>query len=274
MTAAVGALRLILIAAAAPARAAFDLRQAVPEALGAVSSDLAFDPLEDRPPGAGGAIAEGSHASLFGVPGLAADRVAVGWRRAGGDVVAVWSRAGTPDLAEVEHSLAWTERGGRRVLLRARAERLALRLAGEPEAAGWAVGGGVAARLARRVEVVVESDRALRSTGAERLGAAPALVAAVRWSAGPFTVAAADRWERTGRRSPRLSVLVPVGSALRLRAGRGHGPGRIGLALGVRWGRIEVAAGRLDGAGGGTVSSVGVRLLARPEPYLRRPARP
>lgn len=273
---ALGALLAVALAIAAcprPAGAAFDLRHASPEALGAASADLAFDPLGDCASSAPGVVAAWSHASLYGVEGLAGDDVAAAWSSRRIAVEGVWSRAGTPDLAEETEALELRERGSRAVLLRARAERLALRFLGDPERSGWAGSAGVLARLAdgrATVEVGLEGDRLLRSAGADRLGAAPAAVWVVRVRAPSLSVAFADRWERDGRRSPRVALLLPVGSSLALRASRGSDPGRLGFSLEARVGRVVVAAGRLDGAEGGSIASVGVRIALGPTGHSSR----
>ncbi|MGE5180161.1 MAG: hypothetical protein ACM3PF_13820, partial [Bacteroidota bacterium] len=280
------ALALVALALATPPRiaaAAFDLRHATPEALGSASPDLASDPLGDRSSDAPRFAGAWSHASLDDVEGLAADDVAAAWTGRRVAIGAAWSRAGTPDLAEEAAMLEAGERGARVLLLRGRAERLALRFAGEPERSGWAGSAGVAARLAgraTRVEIEIEGDRALRSAGARALGAVPAVVCVLRFRAPALTLALADRWESDGRRSPRVALLFPVGSALSLRAARGSDPGRIGFALEARLGRIVVAAGRLDAAEGTSIASVGLRLASRgsgstpgaPSPAPRAPS--
>jgi hypothetical protein len=258
----------VLALAASPHRvdAAFDLRHATPEALGSASPDLPFDPLGDRSSDAPRFTGAWSHASLDDVEDLAADDVAAAWTGRRASIGAGWSRAGTPDLAEEAASLEVGERGARALLLRGRAERLALRFAGEPERSGWAGSAGVAAGLAgraARVELEIEGDRVLRSAGARALGAVPAVVCVVRLRAPALTLAVADRWEGDGRRSARVALLFPVGSTLSLRAARGSDPGRIGFALEARLGRIVVAAGRLDGAEGSSIASVGLRLASR-----------
>ena len=235
--AAASALVLAVLALAMPpqgASAAFDLRDATPEALGSASPDLAFDPLGDRSSDAPRFTGAWSHASLDDVEGLAADAVGAAWTVRRASIRAGWSRVGTPDLAEEATSLEAGERGARVLLLRGRAERLALRFAGDPERSGWAGSAGVAARLAgraTRVELEIEGDRVLRSAGARALGAVPAVVCALRFRAPALTLAVADRWEGDGRRSARVALLFPVGSTLSLRAARGSNPGRIGFAL-------------------------------------------
>lgn len=258
---------LPLLLIAEPARGAFDLRRASPDALGAASSDLPFDPLETTMATPRGWVAEATHGALFDVPGLASDEAVLGWRAPAASLDAAWSRHGTPDLAEVTQALAVSERGSRAVRLHGRAERIALRVAGDSESAGWTAGAGVTGRISRSPEapeVVLDADRAYRSGGAERLGVAPSVVVALRVHREGILVAAVDRWERNGRRSPRLAVRIRLAPALSLRAARGGGPGRMGVAVTVRWRHFDISAGRMDFADGGSVSAWSVRFTGVP----------
>ncbi len=258
----------------AAARAAFDLRQATPEAIGAASMDLPFDILEADSSAEGSLTATASHASLYDVEGLAADRLGVGWRFGETFFDATWARVGTPDLAEVSHALSWRETGGRALRLRAHVERLSLGIAGEKGSSEWAAGGGATARVRGQrlvAEFTIEADRPVRGARLSSLGAEPAALYCLKVRANGITLAAGDRWEAGGRRSPRVALEVPVGSAVSLRAGRGESPGRIGFALSARWGRLALSAGRMDDDAGGVITSAGVRLLGKER---GRPASP
>jgi hypothetical protein len=218
------ALQCVLLAAAIAAamalhplsaRAAFDLRRASPEALGSASIDLPFDPLEETD--GGGVSAAVSHAAWYEVEGLAFDRVSTVWGSSARRVEAACTRVGTPDLAEWSQSVEFQERAPRVIVLGARFERIAWEILGEAPASGFAAGGGATARLrsgALRGVIGFDADRAWRSRGATALGAAPSAIDWLSVHAAGMTVAVADRWERSGLRSPRIAAEMAFGQGL------------------------------------------------------------
>ena len=247
-----------------PARAAFELRDASPAALGAVSIDLDSQSLFDEAePGRGGIRLGASHASLYQVDGLVQDRAwaAIEGRR--GSVSLACARVGVPGTTESSARLTLRESGARLVGLELNAERLDLALDGEPHEGGWAFGGAARARVSLPqldLEVAVAADRVLRSAGLDRLGVPPSVPFSIRLRTGGAAAAWVDRWDGTGRRSPRLVLDLPVGGAARLRLGRGEAPGRIGAALAIRWRRIEVSAGRMDQSAGGVITGAALGM--------------
>ena len=287
----------VLVSHPAPADAAFDLRQASPEALGSASMDLPFDLVDDDasvdgspPKGLRVAV---SRASLYAVTGLAADRVEAGWLLRPVFIESSWSRTGTPDIAESIASVSIHESAPRSVSLRGRVERLSLGMPLEPGTSGWAAGLGVTARVSARhlaIAAALDGDRVVRSRDLGRLEVRPALLFHARLFVGGtghvggttetrgIAIAVGDRWESDGRRSPRIAAEIPLGSLVAVRAGRGGDPGRIGIAVRARVGRLTVSAGRQDDAGGGAVTSAGVRFWfgggddATIAPHEKRPA--
>jgi hypothetical protein len=146
----------VLVAHPTPSVAAFDLRRATPEALGAASMDFPFDLLGDPPKTDPSGAAPrrvsilASHASLYQVAGLAADRVQATWGLRPVALELCYERTGTPDIAESIASLSVREPAARAVSLHGRVERLSLNLPQEPETSGWAAGFGVTARARAR----------------------------------------------------------------------------------------------------------------------------
>ena len=246
------------------ARGAFELRDASPAALGAVSIDLESESLFDaRDLDRGGIRLGASHASLYQVDGLVQDRAWIGIEGRRGSVSLVCARVGVPGAAESSARLTLRESGAGAVTLELDAERLDLVLDGEPREGGWALGGAARARVSLPrvdLEVAVAADRLLRSGGLDRLDVPPAVPFSIRLRSGGAAAAWVDRWDGTGRQSPRIVLDVPVTAAAVLRFGRGESPGRIGAALAVRWRRIEVSAGRMDQSSGGVITAVAVRL--------------
>ena len=245
------------------ARGAFELRDASPAALGAVSIDLESEWLLDAVGPSRGIRAGASHASLYQVDGLAQDRAWVGIEGRRGSVSLVYARVGVSGAAESSARLMLGESAARSIALELDAERLDLALDGEPQEGGWAFGGAARARVSLPrvdLEVAVAADRVLQSGGLRRLDVPPSVPFSIGLRSGGATAAWVDRWDGTGRRSPRLVLELPVVGAARLRLGRGESPGRIGAALTIRWRRIEVSAGRMDQSAGGVITAAEVEL--------------
>lgn len=256
------------------ARAAFELRDASPEALGAVSADLPPEARDDA--GAGGSAGApadpsarwslgASRASLYGVEGLSAERAFATLRTGGVAIAGSWGTVGVSGLVESSVRSSVTDASRRAVRLTGSIERLALSIEGAAPAAGWtATLGAIAERPigSMRLVVGIAGDRLARSRSLEALGVGPAAVVRVRLEAPGVSIAAIDRRERDGRRSPRVVADFELARAARLRVGRGASPGRVGVALSCRVRGLEVACGRQDDAGGGSIASVGLRLRA------------
>jgi len=246
------------------ANAAFELRDASPAALGGVSIDLESESVLDakgRPPG--GIRLGASHSSLYQVDGLVQERARVEMEGRRGSVSLAYSRVGAPGAVESSARLTLRESGARVVALELNAERLDLALDEEPRQGGWAFGGAARARVSSPrfdLEIAVAADRVLQSGGLDRLAVAPSVPLSIRLRSGGAAAAWVDRWDGSGRRSPRIVLDVPIAGTARLRLGRGESPGRIGAALAVRWGRIEVSAGRLDQSAGGVITGAAVDL--------------
>jgi hypothetical protein len=246
--------------------AAFELRDASPGALGAVSIDLESESLLDAmEPRRGGIRFGASHASLYQVDGLVQDRAWIGIEGRSGSVSLACGRVGVPGAEESGARLTLRESGARLVTLELDIERLDLTLDGEPREGGWAFGGTARARVSLPridLEVVVAADRILQSAGLDRLDVTPSVPFLIRLRSGGAAAASwVDRWDGTGRRSPRLVLDVPATGPARLRLGRGESPGRIGAALAIRWRRIEVSAGRMDQSAGGVITGAAVGLV-------------
>ncbi len=248
------------------ARAAFELRDATPAALGAASADMEPEPMfESTGESRAGLLVSASHASLFQVEGLAADRAAATLQARSISLDLSYSQVGFAAARERRVRLSIQERGARPIAIALDVERLELALEGEPKAEGWAMGGQVRGFRALRsldLEVAVGADRILRTEGARRLGIGGSLPFAIRVRTRGAALAWVDRWESDGRRSPRLILDFPLGEAARVRLGRGEAPGRIGAAFAVRLNRLEASVGRLDVSDGGVITGVGVALRA------------
>lgn len=247
----------------AHAVAAFELRDASPPALGAVSLDRDADPwFEDD--ARRGLSVRASHAALYGVEGLTSEQAAGSFRTGALRLDLAQTQVGVPGIREGATRLSMREGGDRAVSLSLTLERLVLSLEGEPPRSVWALGAGVRghARVRGiRGEVSLGADRIVRSGAPGREAVTPALPWAVRLRSGSASLEIADRWEGDGRTSPRLSLDLRAGGALALRFGRGERPGRTGAAAALRVGRIEVSVGRQDDEFGGTVSAVAVALV-------------
>ena len=261
----VALLALTLSHATGPARAiaAFELRDASPPALGAVSLDREADPLfeDDARRGLG---VRASHAALYGVEGLTSEQVAVSFRTGALRLDLSQTQVGVPGIREGTTRLSMREGGERAVTLSLTLERLVLALEDEPPGSVWALGAGVRGRAVVRGirgDVSLGADRIVRRGEPGRDAVTPALPWSVRLRSGGASLEIADRWEGDGRTSPRLSFDLRAGGALALRFARGERPGRTGAAAALRVGRIEVSVGRQDDELGGTVSAMAVALL-------------
>jgi hypothetical protein len=261
-------LRVVLVAALISilpraAHAAFELRDASPEALGAVSVDVASEPMFDAVGSRRAGIRFGaSHSSLYQVEGLAQERVWAGIDGRRASVSLAYAKVGVPGVVESSARLALRESAAHAVALEVDAERLDLALDGEPRDGGWAFGGTVRARVSFPrfdLEISVAADRILQSAGLDRLAVAPSVPVTIRPAGGRGRGAVTPGG--TGRRSPRLVLDVPVTGAARLRFGRGEAPGRIGAALAIHLSRIEVSAGRMDQSAGGWITGVAIGLV-------------
>ncbi len=249
---------------ASPVMAAFELRDASPAALGAVSMDLESEPMFDAIGPRAGIRVGASHAALYQIEGLAQERAWIGVEGRRGSLSFACSRVGVEGATESSARLALRESRAQAVALELDAERLDLALDGEPREGGWAFGGWARARFSLSrldIEVDVAADRVLRSNGLARLSVSPSVPVAIRLRSGGATAAWVDRWGGDGRRSPRIVLEMPIAGAARLRLGRGEAPERIGAALAVRLRRIEVSAGRIDQSDGGVVTGASVGLL-------------
>ena len=246
------------------ALAAFELCDASPGALGAVSMDREARGFFDERAARRGLGLAASHASLYGVEGLGSEQAVASFHSGALGFDLAHAQTGAPGLREQATRLTLREGAARAVSLWLRAERLVLALEGEPGVQAWTLGAGARGHAPLGgvgLEVLVLADRVWRGGDADRV----ALMPAVPWSVGLRARGAclevADRWEGNGRTSPRLSLEVRAGNVLALRFGRGERPGRTGAAAAVRLRRLEVAVGRLDDEFGGSVSSVALRLL-------------
>ncbi len=244
---------------------AFEVRDASPAALGAVSMDLDVEAMGDAGALEGRGLQFGaSHAAFYQAEGLAADQVwlGVGGRRASACVSG--TQVGFPGARETRVRVAVQEGGGRRIALAMEIERLELALEGEPSLGGWAVGGGTRALIEfphLDLEIAIAADRLFRLGDLERLNVGPSVPLSIRLRSGPASAAWVDRWEADGRRSPRVVLDFVLAGSASVRLGRGEKPDRIGLAIAIRWRRVEVSAGRLDPVSGGVVSAVSLSLL-------------
>jgi hypothetical protein len=252
-------------AAPRPALAAFEVRDASPMALGAVSMDLD----EAAHPGRrtlvpGGLELGASHATLFDVEGLTAEQ---GWivrnGRGAGAALSV-CQVGPPGARETRVRASLKESPARPIALSVAVERLRLELDGEPPSSGWTLGFGAGATRSLAgvdLDISVRADRLFRSTALEQLAVTPSVPVSFRVSAGAASAAWVDRWEGDGRRSPRLVIDFALGDAARIRFGRGERPDRIGAALAIRWRRLQISAGRLDVASGGSVGAASLGFV-------------
>jgi len=254
-------LALAAVAVPAGAGAAFEVRDTSPAALGAASLDVAAGPFFERT----GLAASASHATLYQADGLTSERATIAFGGRAARVSATWNQLGFPGAREHAVRLEVEETGSRALLLSLVAERLALAIDGEPSRGGFTVGASILARatLPRgSVEWVLSGDRIARTAGLGDLGVEPSVPFALRLRSGVLTLAWMDRWEASGRTSPRLVLDLTLGRAARVRMARGLKPGRSGAAIALRRGRIEVSAGRLDQDAGGSIGSVALALVS------------
>jgi hypothetical protein len=255
------ALAHVAIAFPALAGAAFDVRDASPAALGAASLDIAASPFFERD----GLTAAASHAALYQADGLTSERATIGFGGRAARVSATWNQLGFPGAREHALRLEVEETGTRALLLSVVAERLALAIDGEPSRGGFAVSASILARMALSrgsVECALSGDRIARTPGLHDLGVEPSVPFTLRLRSGALAVAWMDRWEASGRTSPRLVLDLALGHGARVRVARGLKPGRSGAAIALRRGRIEVSAGRLDQDAGGSVGGVALALVS------------
>ena len=242
--------------------AAFELRDASPAALGAVSMDREAREFFDEGARRGLGFAA-SHASLHGVDGLGSEQARASLQSGALRFDLSHAQTGAPGLREHATRLAIREGAARAIALSVRAERLVLALEGEPRVEAWTLGAGargLAPLGSVQLEIEVSADRVWRGGDAERVAVAPSVPWSIGLRARGAFLEIADHWEGDGRTSPRLSLEVRAGNALAIRFGRGERPGRTGAAAAVRVRRIEVSVGRLDDEYGGSVSSVALRL--------------
>jgi len=254
-------LALAAVAVPAGAGAAFEVRDTSPAALGAASLDVAAGPFFERT----GLAASASHATLYQADGLTSERATIAFGGRAARVSATWNQLGFPGAREHAVRLEVEETGSRALLLSLVAERLALAIDGEPSRGGFTVGASILARatLPRgSVEWVLSGDRIARTAGLGDLGVEPSVPFTLRLRSGALTLAWMDRWEASGRTSPRLVLDLTLGRAARVRMARGLKPGRSGAAIALRRGRIEVSAGRLDQDAGGSIGSVALALVS------------
>lgn len=251
----------LVLAVASPARAAFEVRDATPAALGAASLDLAPSPFFDS----AGFAASASHATLYQSEGLTSERAAVTFGGSRARASASWNQLGFPGAREHVLRLDVEETGARAVLLSMTAERLTLAVDGDPPRGGVAAGLSILARVALprgSLECVIAGDRLARTGGLGDLGVGPSVPFALRLRSGAVAVAWMDRWEASGRTGPRLVLDLALGRAARVRMARGVKPERSGAAIALRRGRLEISAGRLDLDDGGSVSGVALALAS------------
>ncbi|MEK7317107.1 MAG: hypothetical protein AAB011_13070, partial [Candidatus Eisenbacteria bacterium] len=259
-----------------PARAAFELGDASPGSLGAVSLEgsrrwlLPERSGDERPTGA---VLAFTHATLFAAPALAANSVSVVAARGAVATEFDLLTVGAGPLREQALRLSLSERRAGAVSLRAALERLDLFLPESPTRGGWALSVGAMGRWGRGPCVgtfEALAARAGRSQGLAALGVRPELELRASIASGGLMVALADRRGVRGEGSPRVTVEVPLGAVARLRAGRGSAPARMGFALAVRRGNWLVSTGRLDDASAATVSAVEIAFVRRSDE--KRPA--
>jgi len=250
---------------ASPARAAFELRDASPAALGGVSIDLESESMfEAARLHRGGLRLGASHSALYQVEGLAQERAWIGGEWRWGSISITYSRVGVAGAAESSARVAIQESRASAVELELDAERLDLSIDGEAREGGMTLGGAARARASFPrfdLEVGVAADRILQSRGLDRLSVTPSVPIAVRLRSGSAAVGWVDRWGGDGRRSPRLVLDLPLGGSARLRLGRGELPGRTGAALAVRLRAMEVSAGRMDQSSGEVITGFAVGLV-------------
>lgn len=248
------------LAAPSPARAAFEVRDGSPAALGAASLDLASVPFFES----AGFAASASHTALYQSDGLTSERAAVAFGGQSARVSATWNQLGFPGAREYILRLDLEEIGTRAVLLSVVAERLTLALDGEPSEGGFAAGVSVLAKVALprgSLECVVAGDRLARTRPLDGLGVEPSVPFALRLRSGAVALAWMDRWEASGRASPRLVLDLALSRVACVRLARGLRPERSGAALALRLRRVEVSVGRLDLDGGGSVGGVALGLV-------------
>lgn len=255
-----------IVAAPGVARAAFEVRDTSPAALGAVSIDLDAAPMFDPREGERGGVRVGaSHAALYQVEGLAADLAWVGVETGHVTASATYAQVGSPGARENRARVVLRERGGS-IDLELSVERLQMALEGEPRGGGWTLGAGARTRVVLPrfdLEVSISADRLRRSSGLERFGVTPSIPVTVRIRTNVAALAWVDRWEGDGRRSPRWVLDLPLAGAAWFRLGLGEKPARMGVAFAVRWRRARVSVGRLDQSAGGVISAAAFEFCPR-----------
>lgn len=247
-----------------PANAAFELRDASPSALGAVSMDLDPEPMFD-PSLKHGWRMSASHAALFQVDGLTAEQVSAFYAANLGVATISFLQLGVPGEREDRARIHLAEQASRGIAIDVTLERLDLLIDGERASGGWAAGAGVRSRISLRrfvAELAFDADRLWRNQGSRAVGIEPSVPVMIRLRAANASVAWIDRWESDGRHSPRIVIEIGLGGAARFRFGRGASPARTGAAFGTRLRRLEFHVGMLDEAMGGSISgaAIGVSL--------------
>src|SRR2546426_3956472 len=260
---------LLASAGPAPGHAAFELRDAGPAFLGAVSTDGAWLPFDREPPfGVGGSgdssraemppatwRAGGSRAALFDADGLTLNQLDLSLSQTSRAARIDYVSLAGPGARESSARLTVEERAPRPVSLALRVERLDFSPEDAERWGGWALGGRARGALGSRAETWVGGDRLLRTSALSRAGVPASFELGAAVHASSALLAILDRWEPDATHDPRVVLEIPLGDAARLRIGRGGNPGRIGLDLSVRIGSLEVAWGRLDYAFGGEVNA-------------------
>src|SRR5205809_5401507 len=164
----------LLLATAAPgaARAAFELRDAAPMALGAVSPDGASLPFDSSSAGGSGLSwrAGGSRASLFEAEGLEQSQLDL---ELGFSAVALrlgYLSLSGPGSRESSARLTLAEGAGRTVSLGLEMERLDSSAEDSPGRGGWALGARARGRIDSRITAWIGAERILRTRPLDRAG--------------------------------------------------------------------------------------------------------
>jgi len=245
------------------ANAAFELHDASPGALGAVSTDLDPEPMFEPSPRYGWRLSA-SHAALFQVEGLTAEQASAAYAASPGIAELSLLQLGVPGEREDRTRIHLAERPSRGIAIDLTIERLDLLIEGEPASGGWTAGAGVRSRipLGRFVaELALRADRLWRNSGSRAVGVEPSVPITIRLHSANASVAWIDRWESDGRHSPRLVVEIGLGGAARFRFGRGASPARTGAAFGTRLRHLEFLVGMLDESMAGSISGASIGVL-------------
>ena len=212
-----------------PARAAFELRDGGPLALGRASTDGAWLPFEGEEDQ--GWRAGLSRTSLYDADGLTHTELDAALGRSGFAGRVDYVVTASPGARQSAARLEIRERTARPVSLGLRIERLDF-LPDEGAAwGGWSLGALARGAWGRRLVTWFGADRILRSPVLGRESVPGSLEAGAAIRAETATLAVLDRWGPDGAHAPRLTLEVPLGDAARVILSRGSAPGRIGAAL-------------------------------------------